>query len=323
MSAPSAPRRRFAPPRVNLGVLRNLFNRGPNIGAPVPVAGPGVNVNYPHAPIVIQPAALPMPGGGNATATIYRMLDEIRAFPVGNNFFQALTANGKQIGVRYAGPNNNQAAGAVRGYVLLRQQHDSGNAAGFGAELQLTIQNMQVATGNGIPWLADQLYRQDVTTWANGQLRPLGNPPRPPVGPGVGMARPLPPTPPQIIQGMINNWIAGGGLPTRDEVDALLLVLEPWLRPGLGCATRINFDPHKEIVAGVQRPPHCGLFHELVHAYYNGSGRQLGREDSLNEGNGGRLFELMAVGMGPFAAKPFHENAFRAAVGAPLRNAYP
>src|SRR5262245_23257684 len=235
MSTLSAPRRRFAPPRVNLGVLRNLFNRRPNIGAPVRVAGPGVTVDYPHAPIVIRRAALHMRGRGNATATIYRMLDEIRAFPVGNNFFQALTANGKQIGVRYAGPNNNQAAGAVRGYVLLRQQHDSGNAVGFGAELQLTIQNMQVATGTGIPWLADQLYRQDVTTWANGQLRPLGNPPRPPVGPGVGMARPLPPTPPQIIQGMINNWIAGGGLPTRDEADALMLVLEPWLRPGLGC----------------------------------------------------------------------------------------
>jgi hypothetical protein len=317
------PRPGFARPRVSLGVLRNVFNRGPVVGAPVPVAGPGVNVNYPHAPIVVQPAALPLPGGGNATATILRMLDEIRSFPVGNNFFQALTAAGKQIGVRYAGPNNNQAAGAVRGYVLLRQHHDSGNAASFGAELQVTVQTMQAATGNGIPWLAAQLHQQAVTTWANAQIRPLGNPPRPPAPPHVGGPRPLPPTPPQIIQGMINNWIAGGGLPTRDEADALMIVLEPWLNPGLGCATRINFDPHKEVVAGVRRPPHCGLFHELVHAYYNATGRQLGREDSLNEGNGGRLFELMAVGLGPFAARPFHENAFRAAIGAPLRMAYP
>lgn len=303
-----------------MSFFTNLFRPGPRVGAPV-TAVTTANINYPHAPIVIQPPAVP--GQGDPSQTIVRILEEIRAFPVGAQFFMALQAAGKQIGVRYAGPNNNQAAGSVKGYVLLRQKHDAGDAAGFGQELQNTLNNLQAVTGNDNRWVAQQLYLQTVTTWANGQIRPYGNPQRPPAPPRGPGARPLPQTPPQIIEGMLNTYLAGTTLPDRDEADAIMLVLENYLNPGTGVVTRVSFDPHKEIVNGRFRPPHVGLFHELMHAYYNALGRQLGREDSLNEGNGGRLFELMAVGMGPFAARPFSENAFRTALGVPLRTSYP
>lgn len=301
----------------------SIFSRGPKISRPViaPTVG---NMAYPGTPIVVQPPTVP--GQGDPSQTIFRMLQEIGATTVGGAFFLALQAAGKQIGVRYGGTNNNQAFGAVRGYVLLRQHHDSGNAAQFGAELQAALTALQLATGHDTAWVADQLYRLSFRTWTNAAptLRPFQNPPRPaaPVV-AVGAARPVPPTPPQLIAAMIAQWVAGNGLPSLDQADALMILLQDYLNPGLGCATRITFDPHKDIVAGVARPPHCGLFHELVHAYYNALGRQLGREDSLAEGNGGRLFEMMAVGIGPFTAATFSENAFRTELGVVLRNTYP
>jgi hypothetical protein len=47
-----------------------------------------------------------------------------------------------------------------------------------------------------------------------------------------------------------------------------------------------------------------------VHAYYNAAGSQLSQEDSTTE-DVGRYFELMAVGLPPFAGRPYHENAMR------------
>lgn len=299
----------------------SIFSRGPKVSRPVVAAATAGNLNYPGTPIVVQPPQVP--GQGDPSQTIFRMLQEIAATTVGGNFFNAIQAAGKQIGVRYAGPNNNQAAGAVRGYVLLRQYHDSGNAAQFGAELQYSLNALRLSTGHDTAWVAEQLHRLSFRGWQNVMLRPFQTPPRPPVVAGPGGAKPLPQTPPQLIAGMIGQWVAGNGLPSLDQADALMLVLQDYLRPGLGCVTKINFDPHKEIVNGVARPAHCGLFHELVHAYYNALGRQLGREDSLAEGNGGRLFEMMAVGLGPFANAPFTENAFRAEIGVVLRNTYP
>ena len=105
----------------------------------------------------------------------------------------------------------------------------------------------------------------------------------------------------------------------------VMLVLEPWARSGTGVGTRINYDPHKDSSGGLPRPPHAALFHELVHALYNAGGNQLGREDSSIETAGGRLFELMAVGLPPFDTRPFSENMFRAAWpgGCSPRRAYP
>jgi hypothetical protein len=46
---------------------------------------------------------------------------------------------------------------------------------------------------------------------------------------------------------------------------------------------------------------------------YNAGGLQLGREDSSEESAGGRLFELMSVGLRPFHTERYSENALRRA----------
>ncbi len=269
----------------------------------------------------MQPGAQ-LPSGGNAQATILRHLGEIEAFPPGLALLQGIQQSGKQVGVKYMGPGNNQAAGAVRGYYVLRQKHDGGVAATFGLEFTATVQRMTQA-GRNLNWLADQLYRVQIPRWTGGTMpSPFRNLPAAPA-PVMGGARPLPQLPTVPIVAMLNQYLAGAVLPTLDQMDALALVMEPWMTPGLGCATRIDYDPQKTVVNGQNRPPQVGLYHELVHAYYNAVGKQLGREDSLNEGNGGRLFEAQAVGLGEFGNRAICENKFRTALNVPLRMTYP
>jgi hypothetical protein len=60
-----------------------------------------------------------------------------------------------------------------------------------------------------------------------------------------------------------------------------------------------------------------------MHGYYNASGSQLGCEESTDVKNGGRHFELMAVGLPPYDDEPYSENKFRTAWGCALRLKYP
>ena len=63
------------------------------------------------------------------------------------------------------------------------------------------------------------------------------------------------------------------------------------------------------------------LMHELTHAYYNATGAQMSNEDSTSEAIG-RYYEQAAMGIAPFAGRPYHENAMRAQLGQGLRTAY-
>lgn len=296
----------------------SFFNRGPKVGAPQPVHVAQGNTPFKGYNVIVQPGAN-LPNGGNAQSTIYRNLEEIEAFPPGLALLQGIQGSGKQVGVKYVGPGNNQAAGAVRGYYVLRMNHDAGNQAQFTLELTATVQRMTLA-GHNMQWLADQLYRVMIPRWGGGTMpSPFRNLP---TAPQVG-ARALPQLPTVPIVALVNTYLAGTAMPNLDQMDALVLVLEPWMTAGLGCASRINYDPHKTVVNGQTRPPVVGLYHELVHAYYNAVGKQLGREDSLNEGNGGRLFEAQAVGLGDFGNRAICENKFRTALGVALRTTYP
>jgi len=58
------------------------------------------------------------------------------------------------------------------------------------------------------------------------------------------------------------------------------------------------------------RPPAIGLAHELIHSYHNVRGDQPGSDFGTYSTT---LFELLCVGMGPWAAYPVTENAIRAA----------
>ena len=296
----------------------SFFHRGPRVGAPQPVQVVQGNTAFKGYNVIVQPGAQ-LPHGGNAQSTILRNLEEIEAFPAGLALLQGIGGSGKQVGVKYMGPNNNQAAGAVRGYYVLRMNHDSGNQAQFTQEFTATVQRMNLA-GHNLNWLADQLYRVMIPRWGGGTMpSPFRNlPTAPQLGP-----RALPQLPTVPIVTLLNTYLAGTAMPNLDQMDALVLVLEPWMAAGLGCATRINYDPNKTVVNGQTRPAVVGLYHELVHAYYNAVGKQLGREDSLNEGNGGRLFEAQAVGLGDFGNRAICENKFRTALGVALRATYP
>lgn len=298
------------------------FTRTTKVGRPQAAPQVGGNIPFKNYGVIVQPGLQPLPTGNDSRQTILQHLAEIEAFAPGLALFQAILATGKQVGVKYAGPLNNQAAGTARGYYILRMKHDAQDNLGFSQELALAIGKM-TAAGHDMNWLANQLYNVTIPTWNGGSmLSPYRTAPLV-VPPGQAVARPMPQTPIVTITAQINAYIAQTARPSNDEMDAIMLVLEPWLTPGLGCATRVDYDPNKVIVNGQMRPAQCGLFHELTHALYNVQGRQLGREDSANEGNGGRLFEAAAVGFGPFAARAISENAYRAALGVLPRGSYP
>lgn len=111
---------------------------------------------------------------------------------------------------------------------------------------------------------------------------------------------------------------------------ALLIVLQAGMNPGVGCSSRVNWNPaHNTItIAGVQhnRPPYISLAHELIHAYNDLNGLQIGL-DNLSPST--VLYEYMCVGLGTWANPanlavnpPRTENAIRALANLPLRLQY-
>ncbi len=243
---------------------------------------------------------------------VLQHLANIAATGTGLAFFPALTAFGKRQIVRYEGenvPNENSAFGPqASANKLIRQHFGSGNYIGTGAELNLALMSARGANpAHDAAWLATQLlttplHRWDpATTSATSPLKPAG----------VGLGTPAFNNLVAALVQTIGRW-ANGSLHLTDKttMDLVVLILEPHLRNGTGGATRIHYNPLKTIVGGVHRAPECGLFHELVHAYYNAAGSQLSEECSTNE-DIGRYFELMAVGLPPFAGRPYHENAMR------------
>ena len=276
--------------------------------APAPVAAPAGKVQYRNTSVWIQPAANYMDNTqvpaqpGNYVADVTQHLDNIHA-RVGAAFWTGLASNGKTQNIIYGGPNSNQCAGGAGGYKTMRKWHDNARAADFSAALAVALNNAH----QNQAWLVAQLQATGLPRWNNtvdaAPIAPFANP-------GTTNTK-------------VGTWLAGTTLPSVDEMDVLMLVLEPHAANGNGCGSRINYDPQKTSVASGPRPPEVALFHELVHAYYNAQGAQLGREDSSAEDAGGRLFELMSVGLPPFDTRPYSENAMRAAWPWALRGTYP
>ena len=280
--------------------------RNPPAAVPVaPIAPPAVappaKVQFGATSVWIQPAAN-YPGGGNYVADVTQHLNRISAL-VNGAFWTGLASNGKTQNIIYGGANNNQCAAGAGGYKKMRKWHEHGDAGQFAAELQQALNN----AGQGQPWLVGRLRATGLPRWTNAVD------PAPIAAFGTAAA----------TAASVAAWVAGTAMPSNDEMDILMLVLEPHADNGNGVGSRINYDPLKVSVASGPRPPEVALFHELVHAYYNAQGAQLGREDSSAETAGGRLFELMAVGLPPFNTRTYSENALRAAWPHALRPAYP
>jgi hypothetical protein len=101
--------------------------------------------------------------------------------------------------------------------------------------------------------------------------------------------------------------------------DHLLRFLQPWLRPGTGGGSKINYNP--DSLLGCMgdkmrpRPPAIGLVHELCHAWRNAVGRRL-FDDALSCGLDDD--EVMTTGFPPYQYEPYSENLFRATWTTPL-----
>ncbi len=139
---------------------------------------------------------------------------------------------------------------------------------------------------------------------------------------------------------VIHAWASGGAplpLPMgMDKIDflrhALLIALEPGMRPGAGCSTRVNWNPGlltiREEGEERPRPPYIALAHELAHAYRDLSGTQIGL---ARDAPSTALYEYTAVGLGPWqnppnlaamVIPPLTENSVRAAFGLNPRQQY-
>jgi hypothetical protein len=106
------------------------------------------------------------------------------------------------------------------------------------------------------------------------------------------------------------NFYAGRG--QHSLSDHLIRFLRPWLRPGTGGGSRVNFNPDSMVSCmGDEmkpRPPAIGLVHELCHAWRNAAGQRL-FDDALSCGLDDD--EVMTTGFPPYQYEKFSENLFR------------
>lgn len=251
-------------------------------------------------------------------------LEKIESKTSGKQLLDALNLGNHMVTISYQ-RNGNMARTQPAGWYELRYKYNTcqANSAepanprdervskpgftwfkGFGDELQLELQNY--------PGGKDAL----VTGLVDGVLYSWQGIPHPhPLVANIAGAMQRR----QHVASKLDLWLAGTTLPSFDQADLLMLVMEPTLKPGEGASVKVFYDPN----LAVGRPAEVGLYHELVHAYYSVQGRQLGVEDSSSEFAGGRHFELMSVGLPPFDARPFSENAYRRQLGGvPDRAAY-
>lgn len=96
--------------------------------------------------------------------------------------------------------------------------------------------------------------------------------------------------------------------------DHLLRFLRPWLTPGEGSGSRVNFNPDGMLGCMGDnvmkpRPPALGLAHELCHAWRNAVGERL-FDDALSCGLDDD--EVMTTGFPPYQYEKYSENLFRA-----------
>jgi hypothetical protein len=111
---------------------------------------------------------------------------------------------------------------------------------------------------------------------------------------------------------------------THSFGDELLRFLRPWLKPGSGAGSRVNFNPDGKMgCMGDQmkkRPPLIGLAHELCHAWRNAVGERL-----FDDANSSGLDddEVMTTGFPPYQYEKYSENLFRSLFpNLPMRENY-
>lgn len=108
----------------------------------------------------------------------------------------------------------------------------------------------------------------------------------------------------KLNRGLVDGYTLG---------DHLVRFLRPWLRPGTGAGSLINFNPDSTLGCMgdkmKRRPPAIGLVHELCHAWRNAVGERL-FDDALSCSLDDD--EVMTTGFPPYQYERYSENLFRA-----------
>jgi len=121
----------------------------------------------------------------------------------------------------------------------------------------------------------------------------------------------------KINKDIVAAWLNGSKeLPKESDrgYRYLVLALEPWLDHGSGAKVTVEYDPWNELTGESTRPAHVGLFHELVHAWYYVSGRQVFTDDHTEN-------ERMIIGLPGFDIRAtghhrlYTENRYRDELG--------
>jgi hypothetical protein len=264
---------------------------------------------------------------GEYKDVVFRHLDDLRAFPNGQQFFTTLTNLGKRQVVAYVGTNvtnDNSCSGSGAGKKKIVSKMGQGWGAETRAELDHALNQWSLLNAGQDPvrWLAGRLLQTPLYRWDPAQnvaTSPL-NPRN--VAPGHaswnGMV--------DVLANQLAAYRSGrASLEKRgaegEVFDLMVWVLRDRLQDGAGSNCMVRYTPLKVQVGAGQRPAQIALFHELVHAYYEAQGRNMSAEDSQNEWNG-RYYEIAAVGLPPFDNAPCSENVARGWMGVAARAQY-
>jgi hypothetical protein len=129
-----------------------------------------------------------------------------------------------------------------------------------------------------------------------------------------------------ISAAMLQEWVTNNNFPQGldparlgDAQVALGAVLADGAGQGIGGHSQVRWSTSNTMVLGQQRPSSVGLGHELIHAYHNQLGDQLGSDNGTADT---ALFEYQCVGLGRFAGTGHTENGLRDSAGLPQRDRY-
>src|SRR5262245_42272421 len=257
---------------------------------------------------------------GDYVNCVMNHLRTIKSTPPGNQFFAKLTEANNNVTITYSNGSTNTSGPSLKACKWLRKCFINQDQAPASLELKKALDNAAIPRngGNDQVWFCEQLLSTPVYHWDPQQNGFNGHPFNP-----QGY-QPLTSQFTQLRTGLmatVDRWkdgaepvastpsAAGSAETDPLKADLVLLVLERFLTNGPGGKSVIRYDPLKTETS-YPRPPEVGLFHELIHAFYNSQGAQLSPQRSDSE-TGGRYFELMAVGLEPFQDRPFSENKIR------------
>jgi hypothetical protein len=129
-----------------------------------------------------------------------------------------------------------------------------------------------------------------------------------------------------ISAAVLEDWVTNNNFPQGldaarlgDAQVALGAVLADGAGQGIGGHSQVRWSASNTMVLGQQRPSFIGLGHELIHAYHNQLGDQLGSDNGTADT---ALFEYQCVGLGHFAGTEHTENGLRDSAGLPPRDRY-